>query len=84
MPAEFAQLVHLKSLKLSECGLSVLPNTILKAFAELQSLDLSKNNFTSFFDTEGLRREDIDWPSLSYINLNGNQIFMESSCCAFL
>lgn len=51
-----------------------MPKSILTAFTELQSLDLSKNNFTNFFDNEGLNAEHIDWPSITYINLNGNQI----------
>ena len=74
VPEEFASLVHLKSLRLSECALSVLPTSILTAFTELQSLDLSKNNFTTFFDAEGLKQEHVDWPSLTYINLNGNAL----------
>lgn len=74
VPEEFASLVHLKSLRLSECNLSVLPKSILTAFTELQSLDISKNNFTNFFDTDNLKQEHVNWPSLTYINLNGNSL----------
>ena len=72
VPDEFANMVHLRSLRLSECGLKVLPMSLLKALTSLESLDLSKNNFVTFFDTDGLQREDINWPALNYINLNGN------------
>ena len=71
---EFAQLVHLRSLRLSECNLKAMPDSILKSFTALESLDLSKNQFTSFFDTQGLTRADVNWPSLTYFNLNGNQL----------
>ena len=74
VPEELANLAHLKSLRLSECALTVLPKSLLKAWPALESLDLSKNGFTTFFDNDGLRREDVDWPCLSYFNMNGNSL----------
>ena len=54
IPDEFSRLVHLKSLRLQQCGLTSLPVSILSAFDDLQSLDLEKNKFTVFYDDQNI------------------------------
>jgi len=60
VPPELSVLMNLRSLRLSECKLSSLPASLL-TLTELQSIDLSKNNFTTFFETDGLTAVDVQW-----------------------
>ena len=51
----------------------------METLTELKCLDLAKNNIKSFFDDPHSRelivdRSQINLPSLSYLNLNGNQL----------
>ena len=73
LPRDFAKMENLKSLRIQQCGLESLPAEILYTFDQLQTLDLDKNKFTSFFDS-GVEWNRINLPSLTYINLNGNSL----------
>ena len=88
IPEEFALLTNLKSLRLEGCGLKKLPHSILKSLTELQSLDLSKNNFSEFFETAAngapISFTDVDMPSLTYLCLNGNSLTKVPSVCRYL
>lgn len=74
IPDEFALMANLKSLRLSQCGLSKLPVGMLSSMTELQTLELAKNSFKTFFDDENIKRSSIKLQSLTYINLNSNQL----------
>jgi len=75
--------MNLRSLRLSECKLSSLPASLL-TLTELQSIDLSKNNFTTFFENDGISPVDVQWLSLTYLNLNGNQLTKVPPLCRFM
>ena len=74
IPDEFALMANLKSLRLSSCGILSLPVGMLSSMTELQNLELEKNKFQSFFDDESIKRSQIKLHSLTYINLNSNQL----------
>lgn len=63
----------LKKLRLVNCGLTSVPIGILQ-MSELQSLELEKNKLTSFFEDQDLHHYNTNLQSLTYINLNGNQL----------
>ena len=46
IPDEFANMVNLKSLRLTGCGLSKLPVAMLRTMTQLANLELEKNKFT--------------------------------------
>jgi Leucine-rich repeat (LRR) protein len=56
-----------------QCGLSKLPLGVLQ-FTELQSLELEKNNFKTLFSENEIKPEDVNMKSLTYLNVNGNQL----------
>ena len=56
-----------------QCGLSKLPLGVLQ-FTELQSLELEKNNFKTLFNENEIKPEDVNMKSLTYLNVNGNQL----------
>lgn len=73
IPDAFANLEGLKNLRLQQCGLSSLPISLLSGLKNLQSLDLDKNNFSEFY-SDSISCDQVDLKSLSYLNLNGNNI----------
>jgi len=79
IPPEISYLRNLTDLRLEQCGITELPCQILETLTELKSLDLAKNNIKVFFDDPHTKdlivdRSQINLPSLSYLNLNGNQL----------
>lgn len=54
----------------------------------MQSLDLSKNSFSEFFETgesgAAISYTDVNMPSLSYLCLNGNNLTKIPTICRFL
>lgn len=56
-----------------ECGISKLPKGVLE-FSELQSLEIEKNKFKTLFSKDEINPEDVNLKSLTYLNVNGNQL----------
>lgn len=73
IPEEIGNLKALRKLRLVNCGLTSLPRSILQMTA-LESLEVEKNKLTSFFDDEEHNQLTVKLESLTYINLNGNQL----------
>lgn len=73
IPEEIANLKALRKLRLVNCGLTSIPKSILQ-MTSLESLELEKNKLTGFFDDEEHNQLTVRLESLTYINLNGNQL----------
>lgn len=73
IPEEIANLKALRKLRLVNCGLTSIPRSILQ-MTTLESIELEKNKLTSFFDDEEFNQLTVRLDSLTYINLNGNQL----------
>jgi Leucine-rich repeat (LRR) protein len=73
IPEEIANLKALRKLRLVNCGLTSIPKSILQ-MTTLESIELEKNKLTGFFDDEEFNQLTVKLDSLTYINLNGNQL----------
>jgi Leucine-rich repeat (LRR) protein len=73
IPEEIANLKALRKLRLVNCGLTSLPKSILQ-MTTLESLEVEKNKLTGFFDDEEHNQLTVKLESLTYLNLNGNQL----------
>lgn len=58
---------------MTSCGLSIVPTCILQ-FKDLQSLELEKNSLTSLWSDTEIQPWDVNLKSLTYLNVNGNQL----------
>jgi len=71
IPEEFGNILHLKQLRLVGCSLTQLPLSFL-SLKELNSLEVDRNQLSSFYDEYPLVKSQVQLESLSYLSLNGN------------
>lgn len=73
VPEEFKAMKNLQTLRMLSCNLTSLPTCILQ-FKDLQSLELEKNNLKTLWPESEIRPCDVNLKSLTYLNVNGNQL----------
>ena len=69
IPEEFGNLLNLRQVRFEKCNLKALPMSLLQ-LRSLNTLDLSNNQLTSFYQTVEPSR--VCLAELTYLSLNGN------------
>ena len=77
IPADLSLMVNLRSLRLEQCNIHALPDSLLASLINLQSLEVSKNYLTQLFSGN----VKPNWPALNYLNLNGNKLVVVPPIC---